>query len=435
MTRGSTREYAEAVRARYMRGSKKEKGRILDDFVAVTGFHRKAAIRRLRRATGPPGAVRRRPAGSGRQVRPRRYGSAVALALGVLWEAADRICSRRLQPFIPELLGILERHGELVLEPSVAQEVQEVSAATIDRLLRPYRSGRRRRGLTTTRPGALLKRAVPIRTFADWEEDRPGFVEVDLVAHCGESTEGFYLTTLCAVDVATGWSECVGVWGKGQERVGAAVHRLRQRLPFPLLGLDSDNGSEFINQVLYGYCQRQGITFTRSRPYKKNDSAHVEQKNWWLVRRLVGYDRYSSQEALEALEGVYGLVRLYANFFQPVLKLVGKERVGAKVRKRYDVARTPYQRALAYGIADPAQAAHLAELYRALNPVQLRAEIEAALEKLWPLADTPRPPARRSGLGQSVTPEPAGRVAALPSGPGLLQDSVTLTFEATKPLG
>lgn len=415
MTRGSTWEYAEAVRDRYRRARKKEKGQILEGFVAVTGYHRKAAIRLLRRE-GPSSARAGPGVTSGRRGRPRCYGPEVASALKALWEAADRLCSRRLQPFIPELLAILERHGEVILEPGVAQRVRQVSAATIDRLLRPYRSGRRRRGLTTTRPGALLKRAVPIRTFADWEEDRPGFVEVDLVAHCGESTEGFYLTTLCAVDVATGWSECVGVWGKGQERVGAAVHRLRQRLPFPLLGLDSDNGSEFINQVLYSYCQRGGITFTRSRPYKKNDSAHVEQKNWWLVRRLIGYDRYSSQEALEALEGVYGLVRLYANFFQPALKLVGKERQGAKVRKRYDVARTPYQRVLAYGIADPGKAARLAELYRSLNPVRLRAQVEAALEELWPLADRPHPPAKAAGLAQSVAWEPEERVAALPPG-------------------
>ena len=416
MTRGSTGEYAQAVRGRYRRARRKEKAQFLDEFMRVTGYHRKAAIRLLGRDSPPAGA------GSGvtscgPRGRPRRYGPEVASALKALWEAADRICSRRLQPFIPELLEILERQGELILEPGVAQRVRQVSAATIDRLLRPYRSGRRRRGLTTTRPpGVLLKRAVPIRTFADWEEDRPGFVEVDLVAHCGESTEGFYLTTLCAVDVATGWSECVGVWGKGQERVGAGVHRLRQRLPFPLLGLDSDNGSEFINQVLYSYRQRGGITFTRSRPYKKNDSAHVEQKNWWLVRRLIGYDRYSSQEALEALERVYGLVRLYANFFQPALKLVGKDRQGAKVRKRYDVARTPYQRGLAYGIADPGKAAHLAELYRSLNPVRLRAQVEAALEELWPLAARPHPLAKAAGLGQSVAREPEERVAALPPG-------------------
>jgi hypothetical protein len=169
--------------------------------------------------------------------------------------------------------------------------------------------------LSTTRPGSLLKSSIPIRTFADWTEEHPGFVEVDLVAYCGESTEGFYLTTLCIVDVASGWSECVGVWGKGQERVGGAVHRMRQRLPFPLLGLGSDKGSEFINHNLYAYCRREGITFTRSRAYKKNDRCHVEQNNWSVVRRLVGYDRYSSRAALERLSLVYATLRHYANFF------------------------------------------------------------------------------------------------------------------------
>lgn len=204
-----------------------------------------------------------------------------------------------------------------------------MSASTIDRLLRPWRQNGTRRSLSATKPGSVLKGRIPIRAFAEWQENRPGFVEADLVAHCGESAEGFYLTTLSTVDIATGWVECVGVWGKGQNRVGGAVDRVRRRLPFPLLGLDSDNGGEFINQRLYDYCQRHGITFTRSRPYKKNDSCHVEQKNWSVIRRLVGYDRYSSRLAMETLNRVYDLVRLYVNFFQPVMKLVSKSRNGA----------------------------------------------------------------------------------------------------------
>jgi len=237
-----------------------------------------------------------------------------------------------------------------------------------------------------TKPGSLLKSSIPIRTFADWQEDRPGFLEVDLVSHCGESTEGFYLTTLCAVDVASGWSECVGVWGKGQERVGGAVHRLRQRLPFPLLGLDSDNGSEFINQHLYNYCKRERITFTRSRSYKKNDSCHVEQKNWSVVRRLIGYDRYSSKAALEALNRVYDLTRLYVNFFQPVMKLVEKTRHGARVHKVYDTAQTPYQRLLNARVLTETKRQELAATYYRLNPVTLLRQINNNLERLWDLA-------------------------------------------------
>ena len=275
----------------------------MDEFIQVTGCHRKAAIRLFRRGNQPRTNKKRG--------RPRQYGAVVAGALRVTWEATDRLCSKRLHPFLPELITVLRRHGDNSMTAEIEAQLCQISPSTIDRLLRSYRRLGGRHPFTTTKPGSLLKSSIPIRTFTDWQEDRPGFLEVDLVAHCGDSTEGFYLTTLSTVDVASGWSECMGVWGKGQERVGGAVHRVRQRLPFPLLGLDSDNGSEFINQHLYNYCRREGITFTRSRSYKKNDSCHVEQKNWSVVRRLVGYDRYNSRVALEALNRVYDLTRLY----------------------------------------------------------------------------------------------------------------------------
>ena len=268
MTRGSIREYTEAVRGRYLRATKKEKGRILDEFTEVIGCHRKAAIRLLRRAN--------QPTANKKCGRPRQYGAAVTDALRVAWEATDRLCSKRLHPFLPELIKVLRRHGEGTMTAEIEAQLCRMSPSTIDRLLRPWRRVGGRRAFTTTKPGSLLKSSIPIRTFADWQEDQSGFLEVDLVSHCGESAEGFYLTTLSTVDVASGWSECVGVWGKGQERVGAAIHRVRQWLPFPLLGLDSDNGNESINQHLYTYCRREGIAFTRSRSYKKNDSCHVE---------------------------------------------------------------------------------------------------------------------------------------------------------------
>ncbi len=241
----------------------------------------------------------------------------------------------------------------------------------------------------------MLKSSIPIRTFADWQEDSPGFLEVDLVSHCGESAEGFYLTTLCTVDVTSGWSECIGVWGKGQQRVGAAIHQVRQRLPFPLLGLDSDNGSEFINQHLYNYCRRERINFTRSRSYDKNDSCHVEQKNWSVVRRLIGYDRYNSRAALEALNRVYNLTRLYVNFFQPVMKLVSKTRHGAKVHKIYDTAQTPYQRLLKSGILTEDKQQELAVTYHKLNPIILLRQINENLERLWTLAERHTPQERQ----------------------------------------
>jgi hypothetical protein len=333
----------------------------------------------------------------------------VVQALRQVWEASDRLCSKRLKPFLGELVKVMRRHGELAVNARVEAELCRMSPSTIDRLLRPWRRLGGRRPFSTTKPGSLLKSSIPIRTFADWEEDRPGFLEVDLVPHCGESTEGFYLTTLCAVDVASGWTECVPVWGKGQQRVGAAIHRVRQRLPFPLLGVDSDNGSEFINQHLYSYCQREHITFTRSRSYKKNDSCHVEQKNWSVVRRLVGYDRYSSRAALECLDRIYHLLRFYANFFQPSMKLVGKTRHGAKVHKVYDKAQTPYQRLLEAGALTETKQQELAATYHGLNPVLVLKQINENLECLWRLAE--RPAQQRKGVAQ-------------PS-------SVTVTYEST----
>jgi hypothetical protein len=381
VTRRSIMEYAQALRSRYFGASRAEKGKMLDEFTQVTGWHRKAAIRLLRRLSQPRTGKRRG--------RPRKYGSEAAEALKAVWEAGDRLCSKRLQPFIPEMLKVLRQHGEQQIDVAMKGLLCQMSPSTIDRLLRNYRKVGGRRGLTTTRPGSLLKSLIPIRTFADWQENKPGFLEVDLVAHCGDSAEGFYLNTLCAVDVASGWTECRPVWGKGQERVGGAVHKIRQRLPFPLLGLDSDNGSEFINQHLFSYCQREKVTFTRSRSYKKNDSCHVEQKNGNVVRRLVGYDRYASKAAYQSLGRIYDCVRLYLNFFQPTMKLLSKTRHGARVHKVYEKAQTPYQRILKLGVLNEAKQAELATTYSGLNPVRLLKQINSNLEQLWRMAERP----------------------------------------------
>ena len=379
MTRGGMKEYLDTIRPRYIRASRRDKSRILDEAQKVTGLHRKALIRSLRDQPAP--------VSPGRVGRPRRYGLAAATALRALWEASDRVCAKRLQPFIPELVGALERHGELVLAPAVKEQVCAMSPATIDRLLRPHRQPELRRPFSTTKPGSLLKSAIPLRTFAEWNEHRPGFLEIDLVAHCGDSTEGQYLNTLSAVDIATGWVACRAVLGKGQQRVGGAIHHINQSLPFPLLGLDSDNGSEFINHHLYAYCQQKGITFTRARPYKKNDNAHIEQKNWSVVRRLIGYHRFHSQQALDQLNRLHPLVTCYMNFFQPVMQLQEKHRQGARVRKVYDVPRTPYRRLLEQGVLSPEQARRLHVQYQRLNPVSLLKDVNRQLERLWLLAD------------------------------------------------
>jgi len=379
VTRCSIEEYAEAVRRRYCRAARKAKTEMLGEFVATAGMHRKSVIRLLNR--------RSRSSGSKKRGRPRLYGPEAMVALKVAWEASDCLCSKRLQPFLPELVDILKRYGELSVTEEIEAQICQMSPSTIDRLLRRWRESGTRRGLSTTKPGTLLKNSIPIRTFSDWNENKPGFLEADLVAHCGESTEGFYLTSLSTVDVATGWCEPVAVWGKGQERVGGAVYHVRKQLPMPMLGLDSDNGSEFINQSLYNYCRRNGITFTRSRSYKKNDSCHVEQKNWTVIRRVIGYDRFSSKAAFKALGDVYTLLRLYINFFQPVSKLVRKSRHGAKVYKLYDIAQTPYQRLLRSGALTEDKKRELADMYGALNPVRLLTEIRQSVEHLCTLAE------------------------------------------------
>ena len=258
MTRTSVREYLAKQRERYQQLARRDRSRLLTEIVAVTGYHRKAVLRSL--SVLPRRRAGRRPVG-----RPRRYGADVARVAQVLWQAAGQIGAKRLQPFVPALLDRLVACGELSVSAATATQVRQVSTATLERLLAPARRLAPRRGRSTTQPGGWLKQQIPIRTFAEWDDARPGFLEVDLVAHCGEDGGGFFLHTLCAVDVATGWVELQPVWGKGHTRVKAALHEIRGRLPVPLRGLDSDNGSEFINRPLYYYCWREGIVFTRRR--------------------------------------------------------------------------------------------------------------------------------------------------------------------------
>lgn len=379
MTRHSILEYAAALRPRYLTASRSEKSAILSEFCQLTGYHRKAAIRLLRRTPTPPAAHRRG--------RPRQYALTLVPILVQIWEASDRLCSKRLAPFLPDLVAALERHGELILTDDVRCQLLKLSPATIDRMLAPVRSARGRLPLTQSSASAALKALVPIRTFGEWRGVQPGSLQADLVFHCGEQTGGFHLTTLVTIDVATGWAECQAVWGKGQQRVGSAVHQVRANLPLPLRELHTDNGGEFLNGVLYPWCHREGIALTRGRPYKKNDQAYVEQRNWQIVRRLIGYDRYSTKAAHAQLRALYSLLRLYLNFFQPLRKVIATERAGVKVRKRYDRAQTPYQRLVASGVVSAEGQRVLAEVYQQLNPVALKAEINASLETLWTMAD------------------------------------------------
>ena len=381
MTRSSLEEYAAAVRQRYGAARKAEKTRILDEFCETTGMHRKAAVRLLNRKTKP------RLVGLGR---PKHYGMALMKALVQVWEVSDRLCGKLLKPVIPDLLLSLESHGELFLSDEVRSQLLTISAASIDRLLRIHKRDAVRQPHRKPPHPTSLKSQVPIRTWSEWRDVKPGSVQADLVLHCGESTTGFYLATLCVIDVATGWTELEAVWGLGQHRVTAAVHLARRRLPFELQGLHTDNGAEFINQTLFAYCRREKVSFSRGRPYRKNDQAYVEQRNYVAVRRLLGHDRLRSKEAFRLLQQLYGLLRLQLNFLRPVRKLVSKQRLGAKVVKRYDQPRTPYQRLLESGCLSPAVLHDLELIHDRINPAELQRRIADTLHQLWRLGPEER---------------------------------------------
>jgi hypothetical protein len=377
MSQGSKRELIETIQPRYCKASKQEKKRILDEFVANTGYHRKYAIRVLNR--GKQKEHLKKPG-------PRKiYQGEVVTALEYIWEICGQICSRRLQPFLPEMVKALERNHEIHLSPETKKLLLQMSRSSIDRCLHsvyqahPY-------GLSATKPGTLLKKSIPVRTYTPWDEETPGFMEIDLVAHCGDTVEGQYVNTLTSVDISTGWTECQAVFPRNRHTVLEAIQAMQARLPFALLGLDSDNGSEFINETLLQFCQYQKITFTRSRPYHKNDQAHVEQKNWSVVRRLVGYNRFETSAEYNLLQNIYVDLSLYFNFFQSVLKLTSKEIIEGHTLKHYDTAATPYQRVLAAKVIPFEIKARLTNIYVQLNPVALRNSIDQKVHQLCSLS-------------------------------------------------
>ena len=378
MSLNSKRELLEVVRPRYLKANKAEKQTMLDEFTSATGYHRKYAIRVLKHQV-------QKHLPSKASGYPSIYGGEVVQALEQIWEVYGHICSKRLQPVLPEAIRVLERCQEIKLSQDTKERLLKISSASIDRCLRPARL-QRLHGLSTTKPGSLLKSLIPVRTFTEWDQERPGFLEIDLVAHCGNTTEGQFLCTLTCTDLCTGWTEVSALLHRSQQAVSEAVQRMRHRLPFPLLGLDSDNGGEFINDLLYRYCLDEKITFTRSRPYRKNDQAHVEQKNWSVVRHTVGYDRWETEQELALLESLYENLRRYINFFQPSLKLLAKERIGNQTIKRYDPAKTPYQRLLERKDISLDAKASLMHSYLQLNPAELRRRIDQKTAKLWKIS-------------------------------------------------
>ncbi len=361
-------ELLAALRERYRQSPKGDKTRVLDEFVAVAGCHRKHAIRLLTATATAPTPT---PA-----VSRRIYDEAVREALVVLWEAADRICGKRLKAVLPDLIASLEQHGHLALDPTVRQRLLTASAATLDRLLAAVRgaaSGRKKR-----KKGTKPSKQVPVRTFADWNEPLPGYLEIDFVSHGGSSMQGSFLWSLAATDVCSGWTEVVPLLAREQSLVTEGLEVMRRQFPVPILGIDSDNDSAFINETLLAYCHQQHLEFTRCRPYQKNDQAWIEQKNGAVVRRFVGYERLAGLVAGQCLAGLFQLVRLFVKYFQPSFKLRSKTREGAKVKKTYHPPATPCARLLAHASVPESVKEKLRSERERLDPLELLQRIREA---------------------------------------------------------
>lgn len=360
---------------RYKRAPKKGKGLILKEFCTITKYNRIYAARILRGDYVPA---------KEKIINKRRviYDLDVLTALKKVWIIADGICGKRLAPFLSELTNKLIQLKEVKISNAIHHKLARMSAATIDRLLKHEKTKYKLKGRSTTKPGTLLKHQIPIRTFSDWDETVAGFFEVDCVANCGDSTEGEYVNTLNLTDIKTAWMEFEAVLGKAQSRIFQAIKNRRAECPIAWRGIDSDGGGEFINAELNRYCIGQELTFTRSRPYRKNDQNFIEQKNYSVIRRVLGYARYETQAELTIINQILSLYRLYVNFFQPVVRLEEKIRNGAKVTRKYKEARTPFQRVLSCPEIPEEKKKQLTRIYDKLNPAELKRRIEILRTKL-----------------------------------------------------
>ena len=369
-------KFLATLQSRYRRSNRKQRSQLLDEFAATSGYHRKYAIALLRGKVSPrPAPARRRRAAT--------YTPADQVAVRRLAALFDQIGSKRLRAALDQTLPALRANGFLSVSAECYAHLERISPATMDKLRvhDPQRVGQRR---SLTKPGSLLKHQIPIRTYADWNDKRPGFMEMDLVDHSGGLAQGDYAQTLNMTDVYSGWTEMRAVVNKAQKHVFAAIQVIRARLPFGLHGIDSDNGSEFINNHLLRYCQAEQLTFTRGRAGRKNDNAYVEQKNWSVIRRLVGYDRYDSAPQVRLLNQLYDAYRLYVNFFLPIVKLQRKVRVGSRTQKVYDLPQTPYARLLASNRLNPHEQQSLREHYSRLDVVDLKQTIDELIRTLKP---------------------------------------------------
>lgn len=380
LTRAFALEYRNARRLR--------KTAILNEFLQLTGYNRSYATRALRSILRPK-PVRKKYS------RAPAYGPDVRTALEKIWLLMDCICGQRLVPILPDLIDSLEAHGEIdMLSAEVREQLKSISSATIDRLLEGARKKRGRKKYHHTKPGTFLRSQIPIRMYGEWPEKRPGYCELDLVGHEGGDNSGDFYYTLTVTDIHTGWTTLQLLPTKGQVDTLAGLDRVRNLLPFPLRGIDCDNGSEFMNQHFVDYCREKEIKFTRCRPYKKNDNCFVEQKNYSVVRRSVGYLRYDQSREAVLIQKLYGCLHLYVNFFQPSKKMIYKIREGSKQTRKYDTPQTPFQRLLSAGGLSPAKKRALLHKLKSLNPAELKRSIDECQAALIDLGK--RKPATRS---------------------------------------
>ena len=369
-------ELIKKIKGRYLRSSKQEKGNILDELCVNIGLKRKYLINRLSAKTDLDysNPINRK--------RTEKYGMDVVYYLKKIWEIFDYPCGQRLAPMMKEYITVLEKWKELSFPRDVKEKLLRISSSTIDRRLKRAKTFTKRKLLSTTRPGSLLKKNIPIKT-SSWNEKRLGYGELDTVAHCGFSASGEFLNSLTYTDICSQWTESIAVMGKAQGRIKAGLDSIEKKLPFNLLGIDPDNGSEFINWQLYHHCMEKNIEFTRGRPYCKNDNAHIEQKNYTHVRKLIGYKRLNQEHQLKKLNDLYcNEWRFYKNFFIPNKKLASKKRVGSRIVKKFDTPRTPYQRLLENKKYSKKQKKELRAIYVKLNPVELKRNIERKLSKI-----------------------------------------------------
>jgi hypothetical protein len=371
------------LKERYRKASKKVKGQILDEFCKLCGYNRKYAARKLRSMRESRSYKKIKKALPETRGRRRAYGPECTEPLARIWAVMDFACGRRVAAGMDDVLDAMLRCGRIALTSDMEKKLRKMSASTIDRLLAERRKAMCLKGRSGTKPGSLLKKDIPIRTGTEWSEDMAGFVEMDTVLHCGSTTRGQYCVSLDVTDIKTCWSEQRAALNKAQAHVFPAIKECRARMPFPVLGIDSDGGSEFINDELYRYCKTEDITFTRGRPYRKNDGCHVEQKNWSIIRQTVGYGRFETQEECDLLNAIYDRLGLLTNFFMPSQKLVFKDRDGGRIIRRLDKPQTPYRRVLALKDIDTRTKERLTKLFYTLDPFKLRREVTELVDELY----------------------------------------------------